>query len=121
MKLAKRCEHEQRITRGGRCPHDDPNLENCMRTLNTPSLAIGLTLLLGGCAGSILPSHFHDDDRATRTAKLAGLVDAYAEKAPSIFQTMLESSHAIAAEQDNLLADLADNRNTSNTQQLPFR
>jgi len=77
--------------------------------------------LLCGCSGSILPSHVHDPARAARTSKLASVIDAYGESAPSIYGTMLQSSQSIAIEQDKLLAELGNRREAALAQALPFR
>ena len=49
-----------------------------MRNVRIQPMGILLLLVVGGCSGSILPSHLHDPDRAARTAKLAPLIDAFA-------------------------------------------
>lgn len=80
-----------------------------------------LAPLVAGCAGSIIPSHIHDPERARRTTKLAGILDVYGQNAPSIYETMLKSSRAIAAEQDKVLAELANSRAAAREQLLPFK
>jgi hypothetical protein len=72
-----------------------------------------------GC--SLLPSHIHNPDRATRTAKLASLVDQYGDKSPGIYDTLLKSSRTVASEQDKVLAGLTANRTEALTDQLPFQ
>jgi hypothetical protein len=92
-----------------------------MSKLLTLFLGIGFMLGLSGCAGSILPSHIHDAERASLTAKLVDTLDAYDQNAPSIYETMLKSSRAIAAEQDKVLAELTNNRAAARDQQLPVK
>jgi hypothetical protein len=83
------------------------------------TILVPLALTSYGC--SFLPSHIHDSDRATRTAKLASLVDKYGEKSPGIYDTLLKSSRTIASEQDKLLAGLTANRSEAVTDELPFK
>jgi hypothetical protein len=48
------------------------------------------------------------------------LVDAYGEKSPGIYDTLLKSARTVAAEQDKILAGLGANRSDAVTEMLPF-
>jgi hypothetical protein len=92
-----------------------------MQTLPHVAVALAIALAFEGCAGSFLPSHIHDAERAALTAKLVTTLDAYDQSAPSVYETLLKSSRAIAAEQDKVLAELGNNRTAAREQLLPFK
>ena len=82
---------------------------------------VAAALSSSGCIGNILPSHLHDAERAALTAKLVATLDAYDQSSPTAYEALVKSSRAIAAEQDKVLVELANNREAAVEQLLPFR
>ena len=72
-------------------------------------------------AGSILPTHIHDAERAALTAKLVATLDAYNQSSPTAYEALVKSTRALAAEQDKVLVELSDNRAAAFEAQLPFQ
>jgi hypothetical protein len=81
---------------------------------------VAAALSSSGCIGNILPSHLHDAERAALTAKLVATLDAYDQSSPTAYEALVKSSRALAAEQDKVLAELANNREAAVEQLLPF-
>jgi predicted transcriptional regulator YheO len=79
-----------------------------------------LAICVALCGCDLLPSHFHDADRASRTDKLLTELNDNGQQSSSIYDQLIADDQNLATQQDIVLSKLFDSRGEAFADLLPF-